>query len=155
MILYLPSAEVICTWSGHLPPKRHKNPTYSPRIFLGGVPWDITEASLIAGFRPFGGLSVDWPGKEGKHNRHPPKGYVYVTFESEKSVKALLTMCRFDPSEGGQWYYQVSSKRMRNKEVSKQHFFNNLFILSLYANGYVRTWVVYLVDLFISDCLCN
>ena len=109
--------EVICTWSGHLPPKRHKNPTYSPRIFLGGVPWDITEASLIAGFRPFGGLSVDWPGKEGKHNRHPPKGYVYVTFESEKSVKALLTMCRFDPSEGGQWYYQVSSKRMRNKEV--------------------------------------
>ena len=69
-----PLAEVICTWSGQLPPKRHKNPTYSPRVFLGGVPWDITEASLIAGFRPFGNLSVDWPGKEGKHNRHPPKG---------------------------------------------------------------------------------
>lgn len=109
--------EVICTWSGQLPPKRHKNPTYSPRVFLGGVPWDITEASLIAGFRPFGNLSVDWPGKEGKHNRHPPKGYVYVTFENEKSVRALLQMCRFDPSEGGQWYYQVSSKRMRSKEV--------------------------------------
>ena len=44
-------------------------------------------------------------------------GYVYVTFENEKSVRALLQMCRFDPSEGGQWYYQVSSKRMRNKEV--------------------------------------
>ena len=44
-------------------------------------------------------------------------GYVYVTFENEKSVRALLTMCRFDPSEGGQWYYQVSSKRMRSKEV--------------------------------------
>lgn len=69
-----PIAEVICTWSGQLPPKRHKNPTYSPRVFLGGVPWDITEASLIAGFRPFGNLAVDWPGKEGKHNRHPPKG---------------------------------------------------------------------------------
>lgn len=69
-----PLAEVICTWSGQLPPKRHKNPTYSPRVFLGGVPWDITEASLIASFRPFGNLSVDWPGKEGKHNRHPPKG---------------------------------------------------------------------------------
>jgi hypothetical protein len=109
--------EVICTWSGQLPPKRHKNPTYSPRIFLGGVPWDITEASLVAAFRPFGNLSVDWPGKEGKHNRHPPKGYVYVTFENEKSVRSLLTMCRFDPSEGGQWYHHVSSKRMRDKEV--------------------------------------
>ena len=40
-----------------------------------------------------------------------------MTFENEKSVRGLLQMCRFDPSEGGQWYYQVSSKRMRNKEV--------------------------------------
>lgn len=40
-----------------------------------------------------------------------------MTFENEKSVRALLQMCRFDPSEGGQWYYQVSSKRMRSKEV--------------------------------------
>ena len=44
-------------------------------------------------------------------------GYVYVTFENEKSVRSLLTMCRFDPSEGGQWYHHVSSKRMRDKEV--------------------------------------
>lgn len=31
------------TWSGHLPPKIYKNPIYSNKVFLGGVPWDITE----------------------------------------------------------------------------------------------------------------
>ena len=31
------------TWSGQLPPRNHKNPIYSNKIFLGGVPWDITE----------------------------------------------------------------------------------------------------------------
>lgn len=66
--------EVICTWSGQLPPRRHKNPTYSPRVFLGGVPWDITEAALLQSFQPFGNLIVDWPGKDSKHSRHPPKG---------------------------------------------------------------------------------
>ena len=65
---------MICTWSGQLPPRRYKNPTYSPRVFLGGVPWDTTEATLLSLFQPFGNLSVDWPGKESKHNRHPPKG---------------------------------------------------------------------------------
>ena len=66
--------EVICTWSGQLPARRHKNPTFSPRVFLGGVPWDITEAALLAAFQPFGNLNIDWPGKDSKHNRHPPKG---------------------------------------------------------------------------------
>lgn len=64
----------MCTWSGQLPPRRYMNPTYSPRVFLGGVPWDITESSLMTAFQPFGSLVVDWPGKEGKHARHPPKG---------------------------------------------------------------------------------
>ena len=31
------------TWSGHLPPKIYKSPIYSNKVFLGGVPWDITE----------------------------------------------------------------------------------------------------------------
>ena len=67
---------IYCTWSGQLPPRRHNNPTYSPRVFLGGVPWDITESGLLAIFQVFGTLRVDWPGKENKHGRHPPKGVV-------------------------------------------------------------------------------
>eukprot|EP00731_Ephydatia_muelleri_P016963 Em0010g61a len=152
-----PGPEVICTWSGQLPARRHKNPTFSPRVFLGGVSvGDITEAALLAAFQPFGSLNIDWPGKDSKHNRHPQKvkdkmdascargegrgaehlfGFrrvdyltyqcVFVlsvriclpTFDSDKSVKTLLLSCSHDPLDGGQYYYKVSSRRMRNKEV--------------------------------------
>ncbi|MEE6514516.1 hypothetical protein FKM82_022717 [Ascaphus truei] len=66
--------EATCTWSGQLPPRNYKNPVYSCKVFLGGVPWDITETGLINTFRVFGALSVEWPGKDGKHPRCPPKG---------------------------------------------------------------------------------
>ncbi|XP_071501594.1 cytoplasmic polyadenylation element-binding protein 1-like, partial [Diadema antillarum] len=62
-----------CTWSGQLPPKVYRNPIYSCKVFLGGVPWDITEAGLQASFKPFGMIRVEWPGKDGKHPRYPPK----------------------------------------------------------------------------------
>ena len=45
--------EASCTWSGQLPPRNYKNPTYSCKVFLGGVPWDITEckyANLLSIF---------------------------------------------------------------------------------------------------------
>lgn len=31
-------------------------------------------AGLMQAFRPFGALTIEWPGKDGKHSRHPPKG---------------------------------------------------------------------------------
>ncbi|XP_078448791.1 cytoplasmic polyadenylation element-binding protein 1-like isoform X2 [Lampetra planeri] len=113
-------SEATCTWSGQLPPRSHKSPIFSPKVFLGGVPWDITEAGLINCFKMFGSVSVEWPGKDGKHPRYPPKGYVYILFESEKSVRALLQACTHDfrSSDGcGDYYYKVSSRRMRCKEV--------------------------------------
>ena len=33
-----------------------------------------SSAGLQQAFRPFGSVKVEWPGKEGKQNRHPPKG---------------------------------------------------------------------------------
>ncbi|XP_078541110.1 cytoplasmic polyadenylation element-binding protein 1 isoform X4 [Lissotriton helveticus] len=112
--------EATCTWSGQLPPRNYKNPVYSCKVFLGGVPWDITETGLINTFRVFGSLSVEWPGKDGKHPRCPPKGYVYLVFESEKSVRALLQACTQDLlSQDGlsEHYFKMSSRRMRCKEV--------------------------------------
>ncbi|KAG8516384.1 Cytoplasmic polyadenylation element-binding protein 1, partial [Galemys pyrenaicus] len=112
--------EATCTWSGQLPPRSYKNPVYSCKVFLGGVPWDITEAGLVSTFRVFGSLSVEWPGKDGKHPRCPPKGYVYLVFELEKSVRALLQACSHDPlSPDGlsEHYFRMSSRRMRCKEV--------------------------------------
>lgn len=80
-----------CTWSGILPPRTHRFITYSPKVFLGGIPWDISEQSLMQILKPFGQIRVEWPGKE--QNAAQPKGYVYVIFESEKQVKALLQAC--------------------------------------------------------------
>lgn len=43
-----------CTWGGVLPPRSHRFITYSPKVFLGGIPWDISEQSLMQIFKPFG-----------------------------------------------------------------------------------------------------
>lgn len=39
-----------------MPPRTHKNPTYSCKVFLGGVPWDITEGEFHNLFRS----QFDW-----------------------------------------------------------------------------------------------
>uniref|UniRef100_A0A3P9NGQ5 Cytoplasmic polyadenylation element binding protein 1a n=1 Tax=Poecilia reticulata TaxID=8081 RepID=A0A3P9NGQ5_POERE len=117
--------EATFTWSGQLPPRNNKDPIYSCKVFLGGVPWDITEAGLINTFSGYGPLTVEWPGKDGKHPRCPPKGnvakgYVYLVFENEKSVRALLQACSqdpFHPEDSREYYFKMSSRRMRCKDV--------------------------------------
>ncbi|KAM3913573.1 cytoplasmic polyadenylation element-binding protein 1-B-like isoform 1-T1 [Leptodactylus fuscus] len=129
--------EATCTWSGQLPPRNCKNPVYSCKVFVGGFLRDITETKLINTFQVFGALSVEWPGKDGKHPRCPPKGntrmvgaiffilalpacYVYLVFESKKSVKALLQACTQDLlSQDGlsERYFKMPGRRMRRKEV--------------------------------------
>ena len=59
---------------------------------------------------------MEWPGKEKQVSQ--PKGYVYIIFESEKNVKALLQACTNDYANSGNWYYKISSKRMKAKEVT-------------------------------------
>ena len=50
-------------------------------------------------------------------------GYVYVLFECESSVKTLLQSCSvqserdFNAPTTGEYYYKISSRRMRSKEV--------------------------------------
>jgi len=48
--------DATCTWSGQLPPRSHRMLNYSPKVFLGGIPWDISEQSLIQIFKPFGSI---------------------------------------------------------------------------------------------------
>ncbi|EEZ97724.1 oo18 RNA-binding protein [Tribolium castaneum] len=107
--------DATCTWSGVLPPRTSKPSGYSSKVFLGGVPWDISEQSLIQAFKQFGPIRVEWPGKEKQISQ--PKGYVYIIFESEKNVRALLQACTSDYANSGNWYYKISSKRMKAKEV--------------------------------------
>lgn len=94
--------DATCTWSGILPQRNLKPSGYSSKVFLGGVPWDITESLLVATFKQFGPIRVEWPGKDhyagpGESNAQP-KGYVYIVFESEKQVttnfiKFILLVC--------------------------------------------------------------
>ncbi|KAK9882232.1 hypothetical protein WA026_019746 [Henosepilachna vigintioctopunctata] len=104
-----------CTWSGVLPARTFKPSGYSSKVFLGGVPWDISEQLLIHTFKQFGPIRVEWPGKEKQASQ--PKGYVYIIFESEKNVRALLQACTNDHANSGNWYFKISSKRMKAKEV--------------------------------------
>ena len=43
-------------------------------------------------------------------------GYVYLLFDSEKAVRSLLQECTHDYSSG-EYYFNISSRRMRSKEV--------------------------------------
>ncbi|XP_050294352.1 cytoplasmic polyadenylation element-binding protein 1 isoform X2 [Anthonomus grandis grandis] len=107
--------DAVCTWSGVLPAQTVKSAGFSSKVFLGGVPWDITEQCLVQAFRPFGHVKVEWPGKE----RHisQPKGYAYIVMESEKAVKALLLACTHDYINSGNFYYKIGAKRMKTKDV--------------------------------------
>ncbi|ALC46018.1 orb, partial [Drosophila busckii] len=110
--------EATCTWSGQLPPRSHRMLNYSPKVFLGGIPWDISEQSLIQIFKPFGSIRVEWPGKE--QQAAQPKGYVYIIFESDKQVKALLSACVLqvdDSHSGSNYFFKISSRRIKSKDV--------------------------------------
>jgi cytoplasmic polyadenylation element-binding protein len=76
------------TWSGTLPQRTQKPVGYSSKVFLGGVPWDITEPILISTFKQFGQIRIEWPGKD--QTTSQPKGYVYIIFESEKQVQLFF-----------------------------------------------------------------
>lgn len=115
--------DATCTWSGPLPGKNYKNPTYSCKVFVGGVPWDITETALINAFKNFGPVRVEWPGREARFVKAAVKpsargkGYVYMIFENEKSVKMLLQNCSHDYNSGGDWYFKLTTRRQRTKEI--------------------------------------
>lgn len=84
-------------WSGDLPPRNYNNPKFSLKIFVGGVPWDIDESTLLNGFRPYGICHVEWPNKNSKNRGLQAglksTGYVYIVFQSELSISFLLTDC--------------------------------------------------------------
>uniref|UniRef100_A0A182W0C8 RRM domain-containing protein n=1 Tax=Anopheles minimus TaxID=112268 RepID=A0A182W0C8_9DIPT len=121
--------DATCTWSGVLPPRSNRLVTYSSKIFLGGMPWDISEQSLVQIFKPFGSIKVEWPGKEQQATQ--PKGYVYIIFESDKQVKALLQACTYTSTThngsihgnhgginaGAKINFKISSKRIKSKDV--------------------------------------
>jgi cytoplasmic polyadenylation element-binding protein len=102
--------DATCTWSGVLPERKLKPTAYSSKVFLGGVPWDVSEQALIQTFKQFGPMKVEWPGKDKAANQ--PKGYVYIIFESEKNVRALLHACNNNNTQQTQQTQHPSTTHM-------------------------------------------
>lgn len=77
----------------------------------------------------FGSVHVEWPGREARYSKNTGvrptargKGYVYIIFENEKSVKSLLANCSRDFSNSGDWYFKLTTRRMRTKEIRQVCF---------------------------------
>uniref|UniRef100_A0A914XC88 Cytoplasmic polyadenylation element-binding protein 1 n=1 Tax=Plectus sambesii TaxID=2011161 RepID=A0A914XC88_9BILA len=95
----------------------HYNPgpeIYSRKVFVGGLPIDVDEDELNATFSQFGPLVVDWPHKTESKTYFPPKGYVFLIFEHEPSVQALVAKCY---TEDDKLFLRVSSPTMEQKPV--------------------------------------
>ncbi|KAJ1364019.1 hypothetical protein KIN20_024001 [Parelaphostrongylus tenuis] len=111
-----------CVWNGEVPPRNYSNPTFSSKIFVGGVPWDITETALVDAFSPYGTCRVEWPSRETHsqgniRNRGKMTGYVYMVFETERSVKSLLQDCSQEFGSAGEWYFKLKARRNQTTEI--------------------------------------
>ncbi|KIH52376.1 hypothetical protein ANCDUO_17523, partial [Ancylostoma duodenale] len=69
---------------------------YSRKVFVGGLPIDIEEDELVETFARFGPLVVDWPNKNDTKSYYPPKGYVFLIFNHETSVRTLVQHCTIE-----------------------------------------------------------
>ncbi|XP_027193764.2 uncharacterized protein LOC113788505 isoform X1 [Dermatophagoides pteronyssinus] len=91
---------------------------YSVKVFLGGVPWDMTNEDMLEAFRHYGVLAVQRPGKEVRPSRSSrdlsKAGYLYLIFDDSRSVERLIAQCNiaFD-SEGPKYIYSLQSKHSR------------------------------------------
>ncbi|KAI1710116.1 RNA recognition motif domain-containing protein [Ditylenchus destructor] len=84
-------------WSGDLPKPNYKMPRFSAKIFVGGVPWNVEECTLLNAFRYYGPCHVEWPTRSSRSKQlideGKPTGYVYIAFKNEMSVSLLLLDC--------------------------------------------------------------
>uniref|UniRef100_A0A8R1TPN9 Cytoplasmic polyadenylation element-binding protein 3 n=1 Tax=Onchocerca volvulus TaxID=6282 RepID=A0A8R1TPN9_ONCVO len=111
-----------CYWKGELPPRNYCNPVFSSKVFIGGVPWDITECALLNSFSKYGSCRVEWPNKESRHARISTRrakitGYVYMIFENDLAVKKLLQDCSQEFGTAGEWYFKLTARRANGLEI--------------------------------------
>jgi hypothetical protein len=102
---YLNQASV--EWKGALPSRTHINPTYATKVFIGGLPYDVTMDTLQEVFGKFGLVSVQFPPRG--------RGHAYLVFDSEDQIKGLLNAC--ECKSPGQFFYWVSARRGKDRKA--------------------------------------
>ncbi len=122
-------------WQGRLPPKIYAdNALYSRKVFLGGLPWDVNQQSLLQSLHRYGTVKLEIPGKDAKHPRvssmcktqeRSTPGYVYIIYDNESSVQKLLADCRKEYKNGGEHYYYSILIPQNNQNSSMNYQFNN------------------------------
>ncbi|GAB0088318.1 Cytoplasmic polyadenylation element-binding protein [Sergentomyia squamirostris] len=119
-------ADSSCTWSGTLPGRNHNDFTFSTKVFVGGIPWDISEDTLMVMFRHLGEVRIEWPGKENRSTR--PRGCAYLIFEKEEQVKALLHMCDVREVEGERKFFYRLLPKGKEAEVIPWYVADSTYI---------------------------
>lgn len=112
-------------WEGVLPKRRKlpgeaNPPVYSRKVFVGGVPWDITEDQLRTAFAKFGSFAVQWPTRDSASASNVRiKGYLYLIFDNKDSVRNLVEQIKEVGAEsnGGSVTFNFRIKCNRNKHV--------------------------------------
>ncbi|KAL3984544.1 RNA recognition motif family protein [Acanthocheilonema viteae] len=92
---------------------------FARKVFVGGLPIDVTEEEITSTFSQFGPVLVDWPRRPDNGVKERPTarymtGYVFLVFEDERSVQLLVNRCH---KEDEKYYLFVSSPTMRDKPV--------------------------------------
>ncbi|CAF3780274.1 unnamed protein product [Rotaria sordida] len=87
------------SWRGYLPMKfepmlmdqYQMTSNFSQKVFLGGIPTELTEAELLLILRKFGKCNIKWPKNDGINHNMP--GFCHVVFRESRSVCELLKHC--------------------------------------------------------------
>ncbi|GMS91442.1 hypothetical protein PENTCL1PPCAC_13617, partial [Pristionchus entomophagus] len=93
---------------------------YSRKVFVGGLPVDVDEDELLLTFSPFGHLTIDWPNKlmhmqgSSPDRSYPHKGYVFLIFQYEMSVRKLVEACHCEEEK---LFFCISSTMNPQKMV--------------------------------------
>ncbi|CAF3399366.1 unnamed protein product [Rotaria sp. Silwood1] len=87
------------SWRGYLPMKfepitsdQYQITTqFSQKVFLGGIPSELTEAELLLVLRKFGKCNIKWPKNNGLNHNMP--AFCHVVYRESRSVSELLKHC--------------------------------------------------------------
>ncbi|VDM52281.1 unnamed protein product [Angiostrongylus costaricensis] len=97
-------------WTGEVPPRNYSNPTFSSKIFVGGG-WYRSGCLNILSCH--GTLLRRY---EREIYLYDVTGYVYMIFETERSVKSLLQDCSQEFGSAGEWYFTLKARRNQSIE---------------------------------------
>ncbi|CAF2686816.1 unnamed protein product [Rotaria sp. Silwood2] len=104
-------------------------PSLSCKIFLGGIPHDLSPRVLQERLESFGSVRLEWPNMDNmpihRHSSNITTGFAYAIYENEESVHQILHICstKIDRSlDDGrcEYYLDVYSHRTTSRRKSIQ-----------------------------------